>query len=61
MTGVKYEAGNVHSSGAPDFTLRWRVHVVLFLFTDFADVRLKSDQQIQAYHKVKGTKTKLVK
>ena len=39
MTGVTCEAGNAHSSGAPDFTLRWRVHVVPFLFTDFANVR----------------------
>ena len=39
MTGVTGEAGNAHSSGAPDFTLQWRVHVVPFLFTDFANVR----------------------
>ena len=39
MTGVTCEAGNDHSSRAPDFTLQWRVHVVPFLFTDFADVR----------------------
>ena len=30
MTGVTCEAGNAHSSGAPDFTLQWRVHVVPF-------------------------------
>ena len=39
MTGVTCEAGNAHSSRAPDFTLQWRVHVVPFLFTDFANVR----------------------
>ena len=39
MTGVTCEAGNAHSSGAPDFILQWRVHVVPFLFTDFANVR----------------------
>ena len=39
MTGVICEAGNAHSSGAPDFTLQWRVHVVSYLFTDFANVR----------------------
>ena len=37
--GVTCEAGNAHSSGAPDFTLQWRVHVDPFLFTDFANVR----------------------
>ena len=39
MTGITCEAGNAYSSGAPDFTLQWRVHVVPFLFTDFANVR----------------------
>ena len=29
-TGVTCEAGNAHSSVAPDFTLQWRVHVVPF-------------------------------
>ena len=38
MTGVTCEAWNAHSSEAPDFTLQWRVHVVLSLFTDFASV-----------------------
>ena len=38
MTCVTCEAGNAHSSEAPDFTLQWRVHVVPFLFTDFANV-----------------------
>ena len=37
MTDVTCEAGNAHSSGSPDFTLQW-VHVVPFLFTDFANV-----------------------
>ena len=36
MTGVTCEAGNAQSSGAPDFTLQWRVHVV---FTDSANDR----------------------
>ena len=39
MTGVTCVAGNAHSSGAPDFTLQWRVHVVPFIFTDFANVQ----------------------
>ena len=32
MTGVTCEAGNAHSSGAPDFTLQWRVHSVAFFY-----------------------------
>ena len=39
MTGVACEADDAHFSGAPDFTLQWRVHVVPFLFADFANVR----------------------
>ena len=35
MTGVTCEAGNAHSSGAPDFTLQWRVHVVPFYLPIF--------------------------
>ena len=35
MTDVTYEAGNAHSSRAPDFALQWRAHVVPF---DFANV-----------------------
>ena len=38
MTGVACEAGNAHSSRAPDFTLQCRVHVVPSLFTDFDNV-----------------------
>ena len=41
MTGVTCEAGNAHSSRTPDFTLQWRVHVVPFLFTNFADVQTR--------------------
>ena len=33
--GVICEAGDAHSSGAPDFTFQWRVYVVSLLFTDF--------------------------
>ena len=36
---ITCEAGNAHSSGVPDFTLQWRVHVILLLFADFANVR----------------------
>ena len=39
MTGGTWEAGNVHSSGAPDFTIQWRLHPVPFLLTDFANVQ----------------------
>ena len=45
MTGVTCETGNANSSGAPDFTLQWRVHVVPFLFTDFANVRIAFNGQ----------------
>ena len=38
MVGVTRETGNAHYSGAPLFTLQWRVHVFPFLFTDFAYV-----------------------
>ena len=39
MTGVTYETGNAHSSRAPDFTFKWKVHVVPLLFIDIANVR----------------------
>ena len=32
------EAGNVHSSGAPDFTLQWSVIVLPSFLTDFDNV-----------------------
>ena len=39
--GVTCEAGNAHSSRAPDFTLQWTVHVLPVLFMDFVNVWIK--------------------